>query len=70
MVEEWVVLGPHEYMSERADLEELERRVYELIVREGRLPLSKIWRLVPCHLWELDAVLKRLRDKGLVIEEQ
>lgn len=69
MVEEWVVLGPHEYLLEMADLEELEEKVYELIKREGRLSLSKIWRSVPCHLWELDVVLKRLKDKGLVIEE-
>ncbi|MBO3839383.1 MAG: hypothetical protein QXN75_04830 [Thermoproteota archaeon] len=70
MVEEWVVLGPHEYLLEKADMEELEKKVYELIRREGRLPVSKIWRTIPCHLWELDAVLKRLREKGLVIEEQ
>ncbi len=70
MVEEWVVLGPHEYLLEKADLEDLERKVYELIRREGKLPVSKIWRVSSCHLWELDAVLKRLKDKGLVIEEQ
>jgi len=70
MVEEWVVLGPHEYLLEKADLEELEKKVYELVKKEGRLPVSKIWRLTPCHLWELDAVLKRLKDKGLLVEEE
>jgi len=70
MVDEWVILGPHEYLIEKADLEDLERKVYELIRREGKLPVSKIWRFSSCHLWELDAVLKRLRDKGLIMEEQ
>ncbi|MEM2373253.1 MAG: hypothetical protein QXI11_02300 [Thermoproteota archaeon] len=70
MVEEWVIIGPHEYLLEKADLEELERKVYELIIKEGSLPVSKIWRSVSCHLWELDIVLRRLKEKGLVVEEQ
>ncbi|MBO3797986.1 MAG: hypothetical protein QXU11_00835 [Thermoproteota archaeon] len=69
MVEEWVVVGPHEYLAEKADLEELERKVYEVLKNRKCMPLSAIWRSVPCHLWELDAVLKRLKDKGLVTEE-
>jgi len=51
MVEEWVVLGPHEYLLEKADLEEFEKKVYDLIEKEGHLPISKIWRTVSCHLW-------------------
>ncbi|MEM3713009.1 MAG: helix-turn-helix domain-containing protein [Thermoproteota archaeon] len=70
MVEEWVVIGPHEYLLEKADLEELEKKVYELLEKEGSLSLSRIWKSVSCHLWEVDTVLKRLRNKGLVIEEQ
>ncbi|NHV99260.1 MAG: hypothetical protein HA496_06345 [Thaumarchaeota archaeon] len=69
MVEEWVVLGPHEYLLEKTDLEELERKVYEMLKSEKRVSTSKIWRSIPCHLWELDVVLKRLKDKGLVTEE-
>ncbi|MBO3840867.1 MAG: hypothetical protein FGF48_00405 [Candidatus Brockarchaeota archaeon] len=69
MVEEWVVVGPHEYLLETADLEELEKKVYEALKKGKRMPLSGIWRSAPCHLWELDAVLKRLKDKGLVTEE-
>ncbi|MGB9717484.1 MAG: hypothetical protein ACPL4E_03455 [Thermoproteota archaeon] len=69
MVEEWVVVGPHEYLLEKTDLDELEKKVYEALKSGERMPLSKIWRSIPCHLWELDAVLKRLKDKGLVTEE-
>ncbi|MEM3465659.1 MAG: hypothetical protein QW566_04220 [Candidatus Jordarchaeales archaeon] len=69
MVEEWVVVGPHEYLVEKADFEELEKKVYEILKNRKRMPLSGIWRSIPCHLWELDAVLKRLKDKGLVTEE-
>lgn len=69
MSEEWVVVGPHEYLFEKADLDELEKKVYEALRSGGRMPVSKIWRTVQCHLWELDMVLKRLKDKGLVEEE-
>jgi hypothetical protein len=68
--EPWVVICPHEYLSERADLDELESKVYEMISRESKVALSKLWRALPCHLWELDAVLRRLEEKGLVVEEQ
>lgn len=70
MFEEWIIVGPHEYLLEKADLDELEKKVYEALERGKRMPLSKIWRIVPCHLWELDIVLKRLRDKGLIEEEE
>jgi DNA-binding Lrp family transcriptional regulator len=70
LVDEWIVLGPHEYLIEKADLDELERKIYELIKRDGRLSVSKIWRAFPCHLWELDAALKRLENKGLILEER
>jgi hypothetical protein len=69
MVDEWVVVGPHEYLLEKADLDDLEKKVYEVLKAGRRMPVSKIWRAAPCHLWELDAVLKRLRDKELVTEE-
>lgn len=67
--EEWVVICPHEYLSEKADLDALETKVYEMIKRESKVPLSRLWRAFPCHLWELDAVLRRLEEKGLVVEE-
>lgn len=69
MVDEWVVVGPHEYLLEKADLDDLEKKVYGVLKEGKRMPVSKIWRAIPCHLWELDMVLKRLRDKGLVTEE-
>lgn len=69
MVDEWVVVGPHEYLLEKADLDALEKKVYKVLKEGKRMPVSKIWRATPCHLWELDIVLKRLRDKGLVAEE-
>lgn len=69
MVDEWVVVGPHEYLLEKADLDNLERKVYEVLKKGERMPVSKIWRATQCHLWELDTVLKRLRNKGLIVEE-
>lgn len=68
MIEEWVILGPHVYLAEKADLDELEKKVYEVLKRGKRMAVSEIWRAVPCHLWELDAVLKKLKDEGLIKE--
>jgi DNA-binding Lrp family transcriptional regulator len=69
MVDEWVVVGPHEYLLEKTDLDDLEKKVYAVLKEGKRMSVSKIWRATPCHLWELDAALKRLRDKGLIVEE-
>jgi hypothetical protein len=35
--ETWVVISPHEYLSERVDLDELESKVYETIRRESKV---------------------------------
>ncbi|MGQ9478932.1 MAG: hypothetical protein ACUVQ0_02780 [Thermoproteota archaeon] len=69
MAEEWALLGPHEYLSKKADLDELEKKVYSILEKGGPMPVSKIWRLADCHLWELDAVLRRLRDRRIISEE-
>jgi len=66
--EEGVVKGPHPYLLRRYPLEKLEREVYQLLRERGSMPLSAIWRSFDCHLWEICAVLKRLRDKGLIEE--
>ncbi|MEM2921917.1 MAG: hypothetical protein QXF26_06335 [Candidatus Bathyarchaeia archaeon] len=68
--ETWVVICPHEYLSEKANLDELESKVFEMISREPKVMLSTLWKAFPCHLWELDAVLQSLKEKGLVLEEQ
>jgi len=66
--EEGVVKGAHYYLLKRYPLEKLEREVYELLRERGSMPLSAIWRNFDCHLWEVCAVLRRLKKKGLVEE--
>jgi len=66
--EEGVVKGPHYFLLRRYPLEKLEREVYELLKERGPMPLSAIWRNFDCHLWEVSAVLRRLKEKGLVQE--
>jgi len=66
--EEGVIKGHHHYLLRRYPLEKLEREVYELLKQRGPMPLSTIWRSFDCHLWEVCAVLKRLREKGLIDE--
>ncbi len=66
--EEGVVKGPHPYLLKRYPLEKLEREVYQLLKERGSAPLSFIWRSFDCHLWEVCAVLRRLREKGLIEE--
>jgi DNA-binding Lrp family transcriptional regulator len=66
--DEGVIKGPHYYLIKHRPLDDLEREVYNLLVERGPMPLSAIWRKLNCHLWELTAALKRLRDKGLVEE--
>jgi len=66
--DEGVVKGPHHYLLKRYPLEKLEKEVYELLKEKGSMPLSAIWRKIDCHLWEVCAVLRRLKEKGLVEE--
>jgi len=66
--EEGVVKGPHPYLLRRYPLEKLEREVYQLLRERGSMPLSAIWRSFDCHLWEVCAALRRLKEKGLIEE--
>jgi len=66
--EEGVIKAPHYYLLNRYPLERLEKEVYELLKESGSMPLSAIWRSFDCHLWEVSAVLRRLKRKGLVEE--
>jgi len=66
--EEGVIKGSHHYLLKRYPLDELEREVYQLLKQRGPMPLSAIWRSFDCHLWEICAVLKRLKQKGLAEE--
>lgn len=66
--EEGVIKGPHYYIIKRRPLDELEREIYILLLEKGPMPLSALWRRLNCHLWELTAALKRLKDKGLLEE--
>lgn len=65
---EGVIKGPHHYLIKRSSLEELEDKVYSLLRERGSMPLSALWRVLDCHLWEVVAALNRLREKGLVEE--
>ena len=66
---EGVIIGPHDSLEHRCPLDELEEEVYSVLVKEKQLSLSKLWQKFGCHLWELVAVLNRLKKKGLVIEQ-
>lgn len=66
--EEGVIKGPHYYLIKRRPLDDLEREIYILLAEKGPMPLSALWRELNCHLWELTAALKRLKDKGLLEE--
>jgi len=66
--EEGVIKGVHHYLIQRYPLDKLEKEVYQLLKERGSLPLSAIWKNFHCHLWEVSAALRRLREKGLIEE--
>ena len=63
--EDGAIKTAHYSLIRRYPLDKLEREVLELLTRKRILPLSKIWKNFDCHLWELNYVLKRLKEKGL-----
>lgn len=67
--EELVVKGPHYYLTRRRPLEKLEEEIYVLLKEKGPMPLSALWMRLDCHLWEVVAALRRLKEKGLIEEE-
>ena len=67
--DEGVIIGPHDSLENQWPLDELEKEVYSAIVEEKQVSLSKLWKKFGCHLWELVAVLNRLKRKGLVTEQ-
>jgi DNA-binding Lrp family transcriptional regulator len=66
---EGVIVGPHASLERRWPLDDLEKRVYDILLKEKKSSLSQLWRRFDCHLWELVAALNRLKKKGLVVEE-
>jgi len=66
---EGVIVGPHASLERRCPLDDLEKKVHDVLIREKRVALSQLWRRFDCHLWELVAVLNRLKKKGLIVEE-
>lgn len=68
--EEGVIVGAHEDLVIQYSLERLEEEVYRYLKDKGDVPLSTLWRKFNCHLWELNQVLKRLKEKGLVQEHE
>ncbi|MEM1607644.1 MAG: helix-turn-helix domain-containing protein [Candidatus Bathyarchaeia archaeon] len=68
--EEGVVKGPHYYLVKKQSLNEIESKVYSILMEHGSMPLSEIWRRLDCHLWEVVAALTRLKKKGLVEENE
>lgn len=67
--EDGVIKAPHPSLVRRYPLDKLETEVYEILKEEGTLPLSRIWKRFECHLWEINYVLKKLVEKGLVEEK-
>jgi len=67
--QEGVVKGPHQYLLKRYPLKKLEREVHKLLEERGSMSLSAIWRSFDCHLWEVCAALRRLKEKGLIEEK-
>ncbi len=63
-----VIITPHASLVNHCALDKLERDVYDVLAQEGGLPLSAIWKRFGCHLWEVNYVLKRLKEKGLLEE--
>jgi hypothetical protein len=41
----------------------------ETLKKERSLALSVFWRKFVCHVWELMKILRRLGEKGLVVEK-
>jgi len=66
--EDGIIKTAHYSLIRQYPLDKLEREVLELLMSKGTLPLSKIWKNFDCHLWELNYVLKRLKERGLVEE--
>ena len=66
----WVVTGPHEMLAVTKDPDELDRLLLNLLRSRGTMSLSALWKEADCHLWEVDAALCRLKEKGLVAESE
>ena len=66
--QEGVIKGAHYYLIKCYPLEKLEKEVYELLVKKKSMPLFVIWKRFDCHLWEICAVLTRLKERGLIEE--
>lgn len=63
-----IVVGPHLDLIISRDSIELEDEVMRLLKENGRMPVSSIWRKLRCHLWEVDAALRDLESRGLIVE--
>ena len=66
----WIVTGPHEMLAITKDPDELDKLLLDLLKSRGTMSLSALWKEADCHLWELDASLRRLKDRGLVVESE
>jgi DNA-binding Lrp family transcriptional regulator len=64
-----VIKAPHASLVNHCSLDKLEKDVYNFLNEDGKLPLSSIWKRFGCHLWEMNYVLKRLKEKGLIEEK-
>ena len=68
--EDGIIKAAHYSLIRQYPLEKLEREVLALLMSEGTVPLSKIWKKFDCHLWELNNVLQHLKEKELVEERE
>jgi len=66
----WVVIGPHEMLAIKKDPDELDKLLLSLLRSRGTMSLSALWKEADCHLWELDASLNRLKERGLITESE
>ncbi len=65
-----IVFGPHWDLVIFRDPIDLEEEIMRLLKENGKMPVSSIWRILGCHLWEVDAALRNLERRGLIAEHE
>jgi len=65
---EGVILAPHQYLDHARSPKELDEAIMNLLKERGRMTTSQLWKELDCHLWELSASLRRLKQTELVEE--
>jgi len=63
-----IVVGAHLDLTIQRDTAELEDEIMRLLRENKKMSVSSIWKRTHCHLWEIDAALRRLKRKGMAVE--